>query len=258
MTKREDDAEGHNRMREVLQFGLPEAILAEGLAELLTLVFPYCNRCTSFYRGYEGIRRRELTAFGYPVCFRDAGGDTCYGHAGEDAVPLPNWRSVLFASVSLAASGGYLGLSDASSAAALDTRQGLRRDLDVETTFAFDAALRVYAAKLGDDERVELYASGIRERATLLGLMAYAASSGDPAVRPRWVLEGFDTYRRIRWPKDGDPCPACGGAMRATDDGVRCLDPDCSKNKKVDPEEVKGKIQALLKGGPRGPRKGRA
>lgn len=182
------------------------------------------------------------------MCFRDSEGETCYEHALEGAEPLPRWRSLLFASVALSTSCGYLGLSDASHSAAFETETKVRPDMSVRRAAAFRAGLRVYAAKLGDDEHAESYASGLRDQAMKLGLMAYAAAFGDPTIRPAWVVDGFALYRKIRWPKDGDPCPKCDEPMRLGEgeEYPSCKVAACVNPEPVDPEEVKRKIGDLL------------
>src|ERR1700679_581184 len=91
---------GRDRMEETLGFGVPESILATGLVEILTF-YPYCTRCITKFHGYESIKRRDRAMFGYPVCFRDSKGETCYEHAEADAIPLPRGKSLLFATVAL-------------------------------------------------------------------------------------------------------------------------------------------------------------
>jgi hypothetical protein len=90
-------------------------------------------------------------------------------------------------------------------------------------------ALRAYASRWGDDEDVTSYASEVPAKAERLGLGVYAIVANDPRIRPAEVIEAFATYRRLRWPKGGDPCPDrfCKGVMVsvATGTQIRGEDP---------------------------------
>lgn len=185
--------------------------------------------------------------FGFPACFEDHEGKTCYVHAHPDAKPLPNWRGLLYASVALASASGYLGVSDETHEAIFTTSMKNGHGRSNDKRYGFDAGLRFYAAKLGDDEYAENYATGIREKAMNTGLMAYAAASGDPSIRPTWVLTGFDEYRRIRWPKSGDRCPKCSVPMHGRKGSIVCKNPDCGRpptDKEI--RAMKGRVQELL------------
>jgi hypothetical protein len=202
-----------NLITESLEYGHVERATKAALLVFLSY-HATCPRCPNVASSGSEIERAW---WGHPVTHTDANGPACYEHAALDAQPIENWRAFLFADVARSL-GGY-DLDDAGREAIYNTeerRPGLR-------SLALRAALRAYAARWGDDENVASYSSETPARAERIGLCVYALIANDPRVRPAEVVDAFAAYRRLRWPKGGDPCPDpyCNGVVVSVSTGTR-------------------------------------
>lgn len=203
---------------ESLEYGNIERGTKVALIVMLSL-FPACPRCPEGASDTDSALTKAW--WGNPVTHTDAGGPTCYDHAALDAVPVENWRALLFASVARSLPGDDV--DNAAIEAIHYTDDWLPSDRSLRAGRLFRVALRAYASRWGDDEDVTSYATEVPAKAERLGLWIYAVVANDPRIRPAEIIEGFALYRRLRWPKGGDACPDrfCKGVMVSVETGTR-------------------------------------
>lgn len=201
---------------ESLEYGNVERGTKVALIVMLSL-FPTCPRCPKGSSDTDSALTKAW--WGNPVTYTDTAGPTCYEHAALDAVPVENWRALLFASVARSLPGDDV---DASALDAIHYTEGRLPSGRCSTPY-FRIALRAYVSRWGSDEHVTSYASEVPDKAERLGLCVYAVVANDPRIRPAEIVEGFAAYRQLRWPKGGDPCPDpfCKGVMISVATGTR-------------------------------------